>query len=281
MRWNRRDLFKFMTGAAAFASLNRPFAAAAAPEVAPHPDPSTFTSGDFLWPAKPETFIPYSRSATPPGGVEAAQWEAQRDAFLAQTPVPDDPAAREIRNRLSRMTYEEFRAVYLQDTDTLPQDGMRTRSFSLPSVAVGHVAILEIGTDGVQRVIEAVPAGKKNYQIVTDRFKNGVVVTPYSDWIAEHKDYKVWHGRVKQYANRGAIAAAARGFLNRDYWFWSLDFGDESAFYCSKLVWVSAFKGLGLALDGDANKARQLWLSPKRLMKLDTVQMLHSPGNYG
>ena len=42
----------------------------------------------------------------------------------------------------------------------------------MPSVAVGHVAIVEKGADGVLRVIEAVPSGKKNYQIVTDRFKN-------------------------------------------------------------------------------------------------------------
>jgi hypothetical protein len=269
-----------MTSAAAFAAFTQPFAASAAPEVAPHPDPSTFQPGDILWPAKPNTIIPYSRSAGSSAAPEADEWAEGRDAFLRQTPVPSDPAEKAMRDRLSRMTYQEFRAFYLQD-NVQDSEMPVTRNFSIPDISVGHVALIEIDAQGVPWVIEAMPKGTKNYQIVTGRFPDGIIRNLYSKWIGEHPDYKVWHGRVKTDADRGAIAAAAKTFLGRDYWFWSLDFGDETSFYCSKLVWVSIFKGLGIAIDGDKTTSRQLWLSPKKLMKLDTITMLHNPGPYG
>jgi hypothetical protein len=270
-----------MTGAAAMAAFAGHARAAAEPEIPPHPDPASFQSGDLLWPALPDTIIPYSRSV----GVsrEDAAWIKERDAFLQTMPASADPASQALRERISNMSYSEFRALYLQDSESQPEKpgNMTTRTFKIPSVAVGHVAILDVGKDKVPRVIEAVPKGKKRFEIVTDRFQDGVIVTPYREWIDVHKDYKVWHGRVKTEKKRSQIAAAAKSFLKRDYWFWSFDFSDETAFYCSKLVWVSAYKGLGIALDGDANTSRQLWLSPKRLMKLDTVTMLHNPGKYG
>jgi hypothetical protein len=279
MRWNRRDVFKLVTGAAALAALPKPFAAHAAPEVAPHPDPSKFASGDILWPAKPNVIIPYSRSTARDGGngvAEADEWARGRDEYLRQTPVPSDPAGKAARDRLTVMTYEEFRALYL-----LGSEMQVTRNLSIPQISVGHVALLEIGADGVPWVIEAMPKGSKDYQIVTGRFPDGIIRNPYSKWIGEHGGYNVWHGRVKTEGDRGAIAAAAKTFLGRDYWFWSLDLGDETSFYCSKLVWLSIFKGLGIAIDGDKTTARQLWLSPKKLMKLDTIALLHNPGPYG
>lgn len=280
MRWNRRDVFKLMSGAAALAALTQPFGASAAPEVAPHPDPSTFKPGDILWPARPNAIIPYSRSAGSSAAPEADEWIKAREAFLRETPLPSDPAGMAMRERLSRMTYQEFRAFYLQD-NVQDSDMPATRSLSIPDISVGHVALIEIDAQGVPWVIEAMPKGSKNYQIVTDRFPDGIIRNPYSQWIGDHKEYKVWHGRVKTDADTSAIAAAAKTFLGRDYWFWSLDFSDETSFYCSKLVWVSIFKGLGVAVDGDKTTSRQLWLSPKKLMKLDTIAMLHSPGTYG
>jgi uncharacterized protein YycO len=272
MSWNRRDVFKLMTGAAALAAMG----GRAAAEVAPHPDPAKFQSGDLLWPAKSNAIIPYSRSASAEKDREAAEWQKERDEFLRATPAPSDPEAKAVRDRLAAMSYAEFRALYLHDRGAAPT----MRDFSLPEFSVGHVAILEIDAQGTVWVVEAMPKGSKSYEIVTGRFTYGIRRIAYSDWIGQHGKYKVWHGRVKA-DGAGAIAETAKTFLGRDYWIWALDFADETAFYCSKLVWVSAFKALGLALDGNPDKSRQLWLSPKRLMKLDTVTMLHSPGNYG
>ena len=153
--------------------------------------------------------------------------------------------------------------------------------FSAQHLSVGHVAIVEVDGDGKIWVIEAMPKTSKGYSIVFERISNGVIRTPYDTWAKEHDGYNVWHGRVKTETGGERIADAAKSFLGRDYWIWSLNFGDETAFYCSKLVWVSVNRALGFALDGDSTMARQLWLSPKRLMKLETVSMLFSPAPYG
>ena len=282
MRWNRRDVFKFMTGAAAFAATARPFAVQAAPETVGQPNAKTFASGDLLWPALPNTKIIYEKSAGESQAREEIRWERERDKVLEQLQSGGDPASMELRETLANMSYEEFRASYLGQS--APQTDSEDKSlFSAPNLSVGHVAIVEIDKKGKIWIVEAMPKGTLGYKIVFNRFSDGVIRTAYPDWIAKHTAYNIWHGRIKTKAkaDRELIVKAAKSFLGKDYWIWSLSFADESAFYCSKLVWVSVNKALGLALDGDNNTARQKWLSPKRLMKLDKVAMLYSPAPYG
>ena len=51
--------------------------------VAPTPDPSTFESGDLIWPKKPDVYVPYHAGATATPEEDAAQWQKERAAFLA------------------------------------------------------------------------------------------------------------------------------------------------------------------------------------------------------
>lgn len=280
MHWNRRDVFKLITGAAAFATTTKPFEAYAAPETAAHPNPSTFASGDLIWSALPDAYIPYDKSLAPDGVAEEARWIKERDEFLRLTPPPADTAGKMERDHLQQMSYSEFLSLYLQDTESGGQE-KGLLDLKVPRLSVGHVGIVEVDGKGKIWVVEATPTGSQRYKIAFERFANGVERTAYSDWISQHEKYNVWHGRVKTKMGGERIVNAAKSFLGRDYWIWSLNFDDETAFYCSKLVWVSVFKALGIPLDGDTNKARQLWLSPKRLMKLDTISMLFSPAPYG
>jgi hypothetical protein len=282
MRWNRRDVFKFMTGAAVFTATARPFPGQAAPKTAGQPDARTFASGDLLWPALPNTKIIYEKSAGESQAREEIRWEREHDKVLELLQSGGDPASMELRETLANMSYEDFRASYLGQSTPIA-DSQDKSLFSAPNLSVGHVAIVEIDKKGKIWIVEAMPKGTLGYKIVFDRFSDGVIRTAYTDWIAKHTDYNIWHGRIKTKAkaDRGLIVKAAKSFLGKDYWLWSLNFADETAFYCSKLIWVSVNKALGLALDGDTSTARQKWLSPKRLMKLDTIAMLYSPAPYG
>jgi hypothetical protein len=283
MHWNRRDVVKLLAGSVALAAAGRQSEVQAANAGWAHPKPSTFASGDLLWPALPNTYMPYERgmSSQSPLTSETEQWAKAREAFLQQLSSRNMPGESELRERLKQMSYPEFRAMFFQDRE-MRSPGPQERSlFSAQHLSVGHVGILEIDGQGKIWVIEAMPKGSKSYSIVFERLSNGVIRTPYNTWAKQHEGYNIWHGRVKTETGRARIAEAAKSFLGRDYWIWSLDFSDETAFYCSKLVWVSVYKSLGFALDGDKTMARQLWLSPKRLMKLDTVSMLFSPAPYG
>jgi hypothetical protein len=283
MHWNRRDIVKLLAGSVALAAAGRQAEALAANAGWAHPKPSTFASGDLLWPALPNTYIPYTRgmSSEAPPTSETEEWTKARDAFLQQMPSGNTPGEKQLRERLKQMSYTEFRALFLQDREMGAPRHRERSLLSAQHISVGHVGILEIDGDGKIWVIEAMPKGSKGYSIIFERLSNGVIRTPYDTWAKQHEGYNVWHGRVKTDNDRARIAETAKSFLGRDYWIWSLDFADETAFYCSKLVWVSVYKALGVALDGDTNTARQLWLSPKRLMKLDTISMLFSPAPYG
>jgi hypothetical protein len=240
-----------------------------------HPDPKTFAAGDLLWPSLPNTRIVYDKAAA--GDAEDA-WEKERAEFLQS--LPDNEDGRALRATLQNMSYRDFSAMFMQGR-TKAQ--LREKGADLPRFSVGHVAIVDIDSKGKKWVVEAMPKTDTNYRIVYGRFPNGVIATPYNEWIKHHAKYNVWHGRIKVKGKdkRANIAKVAQGFKNRDYWIWALNFSDESAFYCSKLVWVSAYKALGVALDDDKTLKRRLWFSPKKLMTLSNVEMRYSPGDYG
>ena len=110
-----------------------------------------------------------------------------------------------------------------------------------------------------------------------------MIRTTYGDWIKLHNDYNVWHGRLKDITKvrRADIADAAKPFLGKDYWFWSFNLNDDTAFYCSKLVWASVWKSINVALDGDISYARSFWVTPKQLIYSKYIYLLHNPGTYG
>lgn len=276
----RRDVLKGLSAASFAALVTRPTFAAPVP---PHPDPATFQSGDFVWPALPGAFIPrYSLRGIAPN-KEAIDWEEEKRKFVEDARASGNADQQAVAEQLERLTYDEFQARYF---DGGGDSGTRTRGFvprgiSIPQV--GHVALLEVDAEGVAWVIEAMPKAQKRYESLYSRFKNGVTRTQYTDWIAQHEAYNVWHGRLKNFdqAQRTHIIAEAKPFLGRDYWFWSFNLNDETAFYCSKLVWLSVWKAINFALDGDTSFARNFWVTPKQLVYATSIELLHNPGAYG
>ena len=274
--WDTRRDFLIGAGAAVI-GLSLGAARGFAQPVAAHPDPAKFESGDFLWPAKEGAFIPFDGSAAERREAERREWEAQRQAFVEQARRSPDPAQKEAAERLEKLSYDDFHALYFDDR---PADVPQSLAFPLPDV--GHCAMVEIDASGVPWIIEAIPRGGKRYESIYTRFPEGVVRSPYASWIAEHPDYRVWHGRVNGFEApaRARMVDAAKVYLAREYWFWSFDLADETAFYCSKLLWIAAQKTLGVALDGDPSTARSFWVSPKRLLNAPSITLLHNPGRF-
>jgi hypothetical protein len=278
MLFDRRTAVRGIAGTAAALLLARlPHAQTDLP---PHPSPSKFEAGDFLWTARPDEIIPFDTSGQRTAETDAERWGAARDAFVRQARQSGDPALQEAAERLQRLTYDEVRSFYLEDRSV--GDAILFGR----ALGVGHVAILDVAGGGDVHVIEARPPVDSAFDAALQRFRNGVVRTPYVTWIAALSDYRVWHGRVRGFGppERRRIAAEASRFIGRDYWFWGLNLMDETCFYCSKLCWLSAYKALrngaleNLALDGDPRGARSFWLSPKRLMQLPTIEMVQSAG---
>lgn len=279
---SRRELIKLASAASVLALSGRHVQAAPS-----QPHPRTFQSGDFLWPARPGAFIPrYALRSLQPSAEQVA-WEEEKRAFIEKARASGNPDEIAAADQMEALTYKDFQALYFNDTrGSAPQSGARTRGFSpLPAALpeVGHVAIIEVDRSGTPWVVEAMPKAQNRYESLYSRFSNGVIRTRYSDWATQHKDYNVWHGRLRDVnrSDRRGIAAAAGDFLGKDYWFWSFNLSDESAFYCSKLVWVSVFRAIDLALDEDKNFVRRFWVTPKQLASSKFVEMLHSPGVYG
>ena len=229
------------------------------------PDPSTFQTGDFLWPKVPGAIVPYDSR---PGKADAkvkAQWNAERLAYLARIKVASQ-TDEELKRRyelLSSMTYEQFLITYLagngQSKDPIGDRGNL--------IYTGHVAIIEV-VDGTPWVIDAVPP---TLQRIT-----------YADWLAGRQDENVWHGRLKDAApeERAKIAAVAKTEVGKPYDFWNFDLADEGGFYCSKLAWFSVYKSLNREIDG-WGPIRLLWFSPKQMMHSDqSITILFSAGDY-
>ncbi len=249
----------------------------------PHPDPETFQSGDLLWPALPGAVIPFFRAADAQPVTEeseAAEWEREKQRFIEQARASGDPEQIAIANELENVTYSEFRSRYYNATGPGER---RLTPFAAGLPQVGHVAIIEVDSDGKRWVVEATPKAETRYESLYSRFPDGVIRTPYGEWAEIHKEYNVWHGRVKDRpeTERAGIANAAKQYLGADYWFWSFNLGEENAFYCSKLVWLSVWKSLGLSLDGNTSLERRFWVSPKQLINAPTIEVLYSPAEYG
>jgi uncharacterized protein YycO len=112
--------------------------------------------------------------------------------------------------------------------------------------------------------------------------ESGVVRHKYDDWLRKRPGEIVWHGRVRELSKtaRGQIPIESAKYLGRPYDFWNFDLNDDAGFYCSKLVWMSIWRALGFAIDGNSNSRRTFWLSPKQLLYLKTISRLHDPGPY-
>jgi hypothetical protein len=223
-------------------------------------------SGDFVWPKKPGAYVPYRSSSQNSPELDARDWNAERDAYLnrAVQSAVNNPVIRRRIEMLRAMDYREFLAVYLgAQTPGVP--GL----YAGGGVYVGHVGVIEIESDGTPWVIEAL-------------LKHGVVRRKYSLWLEERVDQVVWLARLREISHerRALIATEAKQHVGKPYDFWNFDLNDDSCFYCSKLVWLSIFRALGFAVDGENSPSRSLWFSPKQLLNLPVMEKIHDPGSY-
>lgn len=240
------------------------------------PDMRTFESGDLIWPKRPGVYVPFHE-----GGPEEeertyesdrALWLAERDEFVRRQKArgdlgPDDFAE---LARLEEMEFREFLSLYAADEATGKPGEYQYSDRGDRGIYVGHVGIIDVDPDGTPWVVEGL-------------MRRGVLRRTYIDWIRERSGSWVWHGRVSglDAVQRSAIADEARKHVGKRYDFWNFDLDDDSAFYCSKLVWLAVLRSNGFAIDGNRRAKRWFWLSPKRILYVDRVDRLHDPGRYG
>ena len=231
----------------------------------PLPRPDAFNSGDFLWPKKPGVFVPYSQQANIGPERDAEIWEREKQEFLDQARSGQTGLSPEQLQELRGLTYREFLARY--EGDQKPgQPGVYSSGGGL---YVGHVGIIDINPNGEPEVIEAL-------------WGPGVTRRTYKDWLSGRPDEVVWLGRLRDQSKsaRASISGEAAKYVGRPYKFWNFNLNDDSGFYCSKLVWLSVYRSLGFAIDGNFDPKRDFWFSPKQLLYLPVIDRLHDPGPY-
>ncbi|MCK1403876.1 YiiX/YebB-like N1pC/P60 family cysteine hydrolase [Bradyrhizobium sp. 76] len=231
----------------------------------PLPRTELFNSGDFLWPKKPGEFVPYSQQANAGPEHDAAIWQKEKQQFLEQAATESSGLSASQLAQIKDLDYREFLARY--EADQRP--GTPGVYSSGGGVYVGHVAIVNITSDRKPEVVEAI-------------WGAGVVRHSYESWLAGRQGEVVWLGRLRDRSaeDRARISTEAAKYVGRPYNFWNFNLNDDSGFYCSKLAWLSVFRSLGFALDGDPNPQRGFWFSPKQMLYLPVVDRLYDPGPY-
>lgn len=237
----------------------------AQPTQSRRPNPTNFQSGDFIWPKPPSAFVPFSSGVENAQAADRQLWETQKATYLQAFDAVQYPSQLEMDRAaaIRELQYLEFRQLYLADI------AQNTPAPFGSAIYVGHVGIVEIARDGTPWVIEALMG-------------RGVIRQTYADWLASRPRQWVWHGRLRGPSadSRTLVASEASKHLGKPYDFWNFDLGDDAGFYCSKLVWLSVRRALGLLVDGNATEKRLLWLSPKKLLRQPNVLRLHDPGSY-
>lgn len=240
---------------------------AAAPGSRQRPEVNMLESGDFLWPKQPEAFVAYnSRIVAGAYEDERVQWERERTQFVTRVKASATASQEErlAADEIANLTFREFYGTYLGD-ERRDVPGEFGGTFPL---YVGHVGIVLV-SEGGPWVLEAI-MGK------------GVRRIGYETWLAERPGELVWHARIRDTASdqRATIAAEALRHQGKVYDFWNFDLADDSAFYCSKLVWLSVVRALSIVPDDKPSPRRGIWFSPRQLMKSRHIYFLNDPGSY-
>ncbi len=243
------------------------------------PDPSTFEAGDIILPKKPGKVVLYTTTENKIYEANKKQWESEKEAFIQA--VRNDPNAsgqdRKAVDQLEGISFGEFMSLYFgKGADwrayafSYRGDETEWKGLGYDSefpIYIGHVGIIFF-KDKVPWVVEAVP---KQVRTIS-----------YEEWLKRYKGASVWHGRIKNMDSevRSRIAKEACDQECRQYSLFNLRLDDCSKFYCSKLIWFSAFKVSRVSLDGDSNPDRYLWFTPKQLINSEEhVEKKFKPNN--
>jgi hypothetical protein len=236
-----------------------------------------FRTGDLLWPKRKRALV--TRSAEAQRDEDRPEWEDAREQLLASPRSADLPP--EVVDRLRKMTYADFEREYFSlSAGDLPPTAAPTARGALPGpISVGHVGIIQVESSGGAFIVEAIPSWRNSPH-------KGVVRLPYAEWLGGYTNIQVWHGRLRGLSADGGrkLVDVATGQLGKPYDFFNFDLNDDSGFYCSKLVWMCAWRGLKLAIDDnpDPHRGKRFppWFSPKALIGARHIELLHSPGEY-
>jgi hypothetical protein len=280
---DRRDFLSSLGAASLAAAIGVRTAAAQQPNaqsVPDFPDMRNFRTGDLLWPKRKRTIsLPQARSAEPKQDDDRPGWEAAREQLLANPQAAG--LSPEVAERLRTMSYAEFEREYFSlSARDLPPSAAPAARGALPGpISVGHVGMIQVESNGGAFLIEAIPSWRGSPH-------KGVVRLPYAEWLGGYTNIQVWHGRLRGFdaeAGRRLIDIASRQ-IGKPYDFFNFNLNDDSGFYCSKLIWMCAWRGLQLAIDDDPNPNRGTrfppWFSPKALIGVRHIEILHSPGDY-
>lgn len=264
MPFSRRELIR-LTGAVAVIGGCVPADAQDGDSRPPLPKRENFETGDFVWPKKPGAYVPYNAGMITSVNGDEEIWKAEREAFLNRLAKEPGYFSLSDIEQIKRLTFREFYARYAGDQEP----GVPGLYGMDAGIYVGHVGIVEVEAGGEIWVIEAL-------------WGKGVVRWLYRDWLAARVGEIVWHGRVRQIGkeDRAKIVIECRKQVGKPYDFWNFALDDDSAFYCSKLVWLAVSRALGFPIDGNSNGKRVFWFSPKQLLYAKTITRLHDPGPY-
>jgi len=140
---------------------------------------------------------------------------------------------------------------------------------NLEEIDIGHMGIVELDENKILWVIDA-------------SYGRGVMRISYKEWISYREDQNIWVGRLKGFSTieRSKIVEEAKKYIGKPYDFWNLDLNDDTAFYCSKLPWLSIYRALGFAVDYISYSKRPLWFSPKQFFLLPNIEKIYNPGIY-
>lgn len=198
--------------------------------------------------------------------AQRERWLKEKDDFIKRARASHDPDLNATADEIAPLTYNDFRARYLRNLTP----GTAT-PYSLSGIAaVGHVAIVEVDSDGQHWIIEALRTP-------------GATRSTYADWLKGRPGEIVWQGRLKgvDQKDRSKIAVEAKKWTKKLYDFWDFNLADTSGFYCSKLGWFCVMQPLNVAVDDDPNPKRHFWLSPRQILYSDKIDRLVDPGDYG
>ncbi|MFO1350784.1 MAG: hypothetical protein U1F68_08960 [Gammaproteobacteria bacterium] len=108
------------------------------------------------------------------------------------------------------------------------------------------------------------------------------MVRTYAEWLAEDRTrllLRHLNSLIQEQQAKGS------GKLKTSFKSHFYDFGtfglntDDSGFYCSKLAWLSIYRSLGFAVDGDENPNRMLLVLAKAISLPSTIERLHDQGH--
>ncbi|MCU7374207.1 YiiX/YebB-like N1pC/P60 family cysteine hydrolase [Paucibacter sp. O1-1] len=276
---SRRELLAL--GGAGLASMR----IAAAPTLAQRPDPSSFQSGDLVWPKPSGAFIPYAGVSPEKSTVSALElreeeWQQMRVDFVKTARANATGLAEserlyqlQLARFVEELTYSGFINMYSAGVTADDYQTYGTGQLAY----VGHVALIEVDpASGTPYIVEAVYGKNISCESCVQR-------VTYAKWLETRGDILIWHGRVRNLdaLKRAAIIAEAKKQLSKPYKFFNFNLADAGGFYCSKLAWFAIREATGIAVDGNEEPRRLIWFSPLQLMRSKTyIELLSSPGNY-